>query len=60
MHMPLDTSFEEIPAQMVQAKVNLPVSIKYLRNAPTEIVLNGNHYLYQLIRAKHYSICLSI
>jgi hypothetical protein len=33
--------FKEIPAQMDQAKENLPVSIKDLRNAPAEIVLNG-------------------
>ncbi len=33
--------FKEIPAQMDQAKESLPVSIKDLRNAPAEIVLNG-------------------
>ena len=32
---------KEVPAQMDQAKENLPVSIKDLRKAPTEIVLNG-------------------
>lgn len=33
--------FIEIPAQTDQAKENLPVSVKDLRNAPTEIVLDG-------------------
>lgn len=33
--------FKEIPAQISQAKENLPVSVKELRNAPTEIVLDG-------------------
>jgi hypothetical protein len=33
--------FKEIPAQMSQAKENLPVSVKQLRNAPAKIVLDG-------------------
>ena len=33
--------FTEVPAQTDHAKENLPASIKDLRNAPTEIVLDG-------------------
>lgn len=33
--------FKEIPAQMSQAQESVPVSVKELRNAPTEIVLDG-------------------
>jgi hypothetical protein len=33
--------FKEIPAQMDQAQETLPISIKELRNAPAEIVLDG-------------------
>ena len=33
--------FEAIPAQMSQDKEKVPVSVKELRNAPTEIVLDG-------------------
>jgi len=33
--------FKEIPAQMSQAKDNLPISVEELRNAPTGIVLDG-------------------
>ena len=33
--------FKEIPAQMSQAQENVPVSVKELGNAPTEIVLDG-------------------
>lgn len=33
--------FKEIPAQMSQAQEKVPVSVKELRNAPAEIVLDG-------------------
>src|SRR5512132_123588 len=39
--IPMAFAYKQLPAQLGQSKENSPVSITDLRNAPTEVVLDG-------------------